>query len=245
MYNILLIKERKTFRVHVKNTIRMSPGFSHSIHVDDLMLFLIGSFPFQVLEITLTSMTKDAVLDLKIYDGPSKLTPVLVQYSRSDKSIHETLSTSSFQALVVVSENLAAEHFVSMNWSSRLKEVSSGGSWWTHGFPTTTFRHGTSQNGLIHMSIHESYDYLRLLPDSFLSFKGPDTYSNDVDLYCQYGGFWVYTSSDRLFTKPVLLLQHCSNYTFSGKSYSKLKFRAIVVVQYVSISSIQFSYCNP
>ena len=247
VYNTLLIEKRNIFRARVKNIIRTSPGFSHSIHVDDLMLFLIGSFPFQVLDITLTSTTKKSLLDLKIYDGPSKLTPALVQYSRSDKAIHEVLSTSSFQALVVVGENLAVEHSVYMNWSSHLevpKFPKRQTYWHKKYFPHTKFKHGTSQNGLIHLWMHQSDDFIRLLPNSFLSFKGPDTYSNAVDLFCQYGGFWVYTSSDRLFTKPELQLQQCSNYTFSGKSYSKLRYRAFVVVQYVGISSIQFSYSD-
>ena len=69
------IEDVKISQADVNKVIRMNPGFSHFIHVRDHMMFHIWSFPFKVLDITVTPMKEDAFVDLTLYDGPSTLTP--------------------------------------------------------------------------------------------------------------------------------------------------------------------------
>ena len=233
-----LIEDMKNSQASVNRVISINPGFSHFIHIEGLIMFHIGSFPFKVLHITVTPMKEYGFVDLTIYDGPSNLTPILLKYSRNGNYIHKTQSTSSFQALLVVSMNMTADHIMDINWSSSLQEVKH--------IPRKMYRQTkynithTSQNGLIHMMIFTNSSALNR--NHLFRFYGPDTYSNAVDLFCQYGGFWLYSSSERSFTNPVLLLEQCSNDTFSGRLYSKLMYVAVVVVQYSSISSVTLEY---
>ena len=167
------------------------------------------------------------------------LTPILLKYPRKGNYIHKTQSTSSFQALLVISMNMTADHIMDINWSSSLREVKRRqreNPWGESHICVPR----TSQNGLIHMMIHTNRS--ALFRYYLFRFHCSDTYSNAVDVFCQCGGVWFYSSSERSFSNPVLLLEKCSNDVFSGPLYSKLKYIAVAVVQYSSISSIIFKY---
>ena len=206
----------------------------------DLMLFLIGSFPFQVLDITITSVKSNVLLDLTVYDGPSKLTPTLSGYSRhGDNYKHETKNTSSFQALLVVSK-ITAEQKTSVRWSSHLKEVKRRcfhGSWFSNKYCARP----SAGQGLVLMMIHTNDNYLSFQQYSFTENIN-DTYSNAINVFCQYGGMWIYLSSDRTLTQPTLVLEQCSNEGFSDILYSELQYFAVVVIHYPGISEISLDY---
>ena len=230
-HNVPLTNKKKTqFDVR---TVQQSPIFSHFVQTDDLIIFLTRSFPFHVLDITVISVKKYASVDLTIHDGPSRRTPTLFNYNRFGNNSHG-ISTSSFQAVLIVHINTTQEHVLCVNWSSHMMVMQN---------KLFTFMYGTghtSQNGLIYLMSHMN-DH-RITLNSY-SFNGPDTFSNDIDLFCQYGGIWLYSSSEKTFANPVLLLEQCTNEGFRGQLYSKLQYFAFVVVQYTGISISTLKYC--
>ena len=200
-HNEPLINKKKT-QVDVRKAIHLTPKFSYIVQTDNLMIFLCGSFPFHILDITMISLNKNVSVDLTIYDGPSKLTPVLLNCNRYLSNTHE-ISTSSFQALLVVTTNITDEHVLSVDWSSHMKLVKSNClHGWVLFLGNERCIEHPSKNELIYMMIHTNSDVITL---SSYTFKGPNcnTYSNDIDLFCQYGGIWLYSSSDRTFINPV------------------------------------------
>ena len=98
-----------------------------------------------------------------------------------------------------------------------------------------------SHPGLALMGIHTDDTAINIR--SF-RFNGPNTYSNAVDVFCQYGGMWLYSSSERTFTNPTLILEQCtmSNEMFSGMLYTRSKHFAVAVVQYPGINNCMIRY---
>ena len=157
-----LIPPKKKFQIDVNKVVHISPRFSYSEYCGDLMLFLIGPFPFQVLDITVTSMKGNVLQDLTIYDGPSLLTPMLSRYNiNGNNYTHETRRTSSFQALLVVSMNTLVHDTASASWSSHIKKVEAVHRCSHKIVPYVStictghyFRTGWTRHGLILMMIH-------------------------------------------------------------------------------------------
>ena len=53
---------------------------------------------------------------------------------------------------------------------------------------------------------------------------------------------WLYSSSERTFTNPTLILEQCTNEGFSVTLYTRSKYIAVVVVQYPGISKSMIQY---
>ena len=228
-----LTPQKKNLEINVNKVVHISPRFSHFVHSDDLMLFLVGPFPFQIFNITITSLKGTVLQDLTIYDGPSKLTSMLSLYNTDGRNF--TCKTSSFQALLVVSINITTEHMASIRWSSHIQEVE-GNCWILRSYCNNW---NTLRPGLALMVIHTNDTGIYGMS---YRFNGPNTYSNAVDVFCQYGGMWLYSSSERTFTNPTLMLEKCTNKRFSDVLYSRLKCFARVVVQYPGISKSMIQY---
>ena len=141
---------------------------------------------------------------------------------------NDSFSSSSFQALLVLRMNFTNEQDVMLvNWTAHIMdnvdEICS-----ISGFNHDQRKECSSSlkhNGITLMKI-----FTNDLLDFAHHFTGPDTYSNEIDLHCQYGGFWLYSSADKAFTNPVLHIERCSHNISIDKFFSNLEFIAIVVV---------------
>ena len=236
------IEFKKIPQVDVNKLVQISPRLTDFVHSDDLMLFLVGSFPFQALDITIASMKGNVMLDLTVYDGPSKLTPTLNDYNRHGNNYtHETRTTSSFQALLVVSKKITAEQKASVSWFSRVigkvESKCSFGPFYTNNYCVKP----SARNGLVFMEIHTNDYYLSIQQYSFNENMN-DAYSNAINVFCQYGGMWIYSSSNKAFTRPTLMMEQCTNEVFSDVLYSEFQYFAVIVLQYRGISEISLNY---
>ena len=236
-YNTL-VTNGSVGRYDINMIIHARPSLSHK-HVaagGEEMLYILGSFPYQALNIMLALMKTEFLQDLTVYDGPSELTPVLWKYTRHNAKV--TCSSSSFQALLVLSMNFINEQkAILVTWSTHIMH-NDAERCRSVGFGKRKECYSSiRRNGITLMKI-----FTNDLLDFIHHFTGPDTYSNEIDSHCQYGGFWIYSSADKAFTNPVLHIEHCSHKILINTFFSNLKFIAIVVVQYIGVSSSKLEY---
>ena len=185
----------------------------------------------------LTLMKPEYLQDVTIYDGPSDLTPVQWKYTRNNAIV--TCNSSSFQALLVLSMNCTnSQEVMLVNWSAHMMDDDAE--------PCRDSKDHLNTKECSSSIQHNGITLIKIVTNDLLDFThhftGPDTYSNEIDLHCQYGGFWIYSSADKAFTNPVLHVEHCSHNISIDKFFSNLEFIAIVIVQYTGVSSSRLEF---
>ena len=215
------------------------PQPKHIIYDGDVGLYLTGSSPLQILNVSITLLKGSSTEGFVLYDGPSQLCPPILSYAgepdrtnqnNSKQNTNWEKATSSFQALLVIDvmKMLLVRTYVVTWWATDAKTTRLDFEYYSSNL-------GSSKNGLILLhTISNQPTYL--IHTGIISFEyfGPDTFSSSLGLeFCQYGGLWIFGSNDKDFPAKTKLFQHCSSDNITHMElYIPWEYTVIAVVQY-------------